>query len=429
MPVDDDTGLRVSRAAYRLETVPVLRQRLSVAMGLFVFFMGIGTFLEVTYYPARAHFAILLYGIEALVAIVGAGVCWVPGMAARSGTIAALTAVVLAACINTYHAQVAAQAERVATVLGCILNLLSVLLPWGWAGQGIAVLGTLGSFAVAGPYLVTQDALAFPAIVLVAAGTTSVWGAFFLDRYRFEAFRRTALQTEEAEIAAALAHVGADAQQAPRRRRHARAREPPRRRRVGCDWSSLFLFDERRRCLPARAPTSGSPPEILSELAQLEFPPDSLPLLQALRPGELVEIAAADEQDLVPPELLRRARRRVRAVRAGRRAASEIIGVLGDRLPRARRRVLAAPAAADARHRARHRDRARERPPDRGSAGGEPSQVGVRRDHVARAADAAERHHGLHRDARGRRARAARARVVAARSRASRSTPSSSSTW
>jgi signal transduction histidine kinase len=305
MPVDDDSGLRVSRAAYRLETVAVLRQRLSVAMGLFVFFMGIGTFLEVTLDPARARFALLLYGLEALLAIVGAGVCWIPGMAARSGTIAALTAVVLAACINTYHAQVGAQAERVATVLGCILNLLSVLLPWGWVGQGIAFLGTLGSFALAGPHLVTQDALAFPAIVLVAAGTTSVCGAFFLDRYRFEAFRRTALQTEEAEIAAALAHVG---QTLSKHLGVADILERVNRLTVdavGCDWSSLFIFDEHRGVYRL-ASNVGSRPEVVSDLTPLEFPPDSLPLLQALRPGELVAITNPDEQDLVPPELLRR---------------------------------------------------------------------------------------------------------------------------
>ena len=305
MPVDDDSGLRVSRAAYQSETVSVLRQRLAVAMGLFVFFMGIGTFLEATLYPARAQFALLLYGIEALIAIAGAGVCWIPGIAPRSGTIAAFTAVVLGACINAYHAEVGAQAERVATVLGCVLNLLSVLLPWGWVGQSIAFVGTLASFALAAPHFVTQDALAIPAIVLVATGTTSVWGAFFLDRYRFEAFRRTALQTEEAEIAAALAHVG---QTLSKHLGEADVLERVNRLAidaVGCDWSSLFIFDEHRGVYRL-ASNVGSRPDVVSDLRPLEFPPDSLPLLQALRPGELVAITHADEQDLVPPDLLRR---------------------------------------------------------------------------------------------------------------------------
>src|SRR5206468_1019282 len=46
--------------------------------------------------------------------------------------------------------------------------------------------------------------------------------------------------------------------------------------------------------------------EVVAELNHLEFPPDSLPLLQALRPGELVTIPDASHETLVPPELNRR---------------------------------------------------------------------------------------------------------------------------
>jgi signal transduction histidine kinase len=305
MSADADPGLRVSRAAYRVETVPVLRQRLSVAMAIFVFFMGIGTFFEATVFPERASLALLLYGLEALVAIGGSGACWLPRMRARSETIAALTAVTLLACINAYHATVHAQAERVATVLGCVLNTLSVLLPWGWGAQAVVALGSFASFAVAAPHFVTQDALAIPAIVLAAAGTTSVWGAFFLDRYRFEAFRRTALETEEAEIAAALAHVG---ETLSKHLGEADALERVNHLAVdvlGCDFSSLFLFDERRGAYWL-ASNVGSHPEVRAELKQLEFPPDSLPLLRALRPGELIAIPDASRETLVPPEMSRR---------------------------------------------------------------------------------------------------------------------------
>jgi signal transduction histidine kinase len=305
MPVETDPGLRVARAAYRLETVPALRQRLAVAMAIFVFFMGVGTVFEATYFPERARLAVLLYGLEAVVALAGTGACWLPRMRRHAGVIAGLTGVVLAACINGYHAAVHAQAERVATVLGCVLNTLSVTLPWGWVPQTTVALGTVASFAVAAPYFVTEDAFAIPAVVLLAASTTSVWGAFFLDRYRFEAFRRTALQTEEAEIAAALANAGESLSN--------HLGEPNVLERVnrlvvdllGCDFSSLFLFDERRGVYRLGS-NVGSSPEVIAELAQLEFPPDSLPLLQALRPGELVSIRDAGRATLVPPELNRR---------------------------------------------------------------------------------------------------------------------------
>ena len=121
----------------------------------------------------------------------------------------------------------------------------------------------------------------FPAMVLLCAATTSVWAAFFLDRYRFESFAHAALQTEEAEIAAALARIGETLSR--------RLGQPDvldqvnqlTREALACDWSSLYLFDPRRGVYWL-ASNVGSPPDVQAELAQLEFPPDSLSLLQAL---------------------------------------------------------------------------------------------------------------------------------------------------
>jgi hypothetical protein len=78
----------------------------------------------------------------------------------------------------------------------------------GWAAQTATAVGAVASFAAASPFFVTTDALVFPGMVLLCAATTSVWAAVFLDRYRYEAFAHAALQTEEAEIAAALARIG-----------------------------------------------------------------------------------------------------------------------------------------------------------------------------------------------------------------------------
>ncbi len=303
MPPHADHDTALSRPVFWRETAPVLRQRLTVVALTFSLFMGLGTFFEITYFPARADFARLLYTVEVLVALGGAATCWLPSMRERTRAVAIAVAVTLAACISFYHAGVGASAERVATVLGCVANLLSVLLPWGWTGQSIAALGFLASFAVASPYLVTSDALVISGVVLLTAVTTSIWCAFFLDRYRYEAFRRTALQTEEAEIAAALTHVGATLSQHLGRPDMLEQVNHLTVATLGCDWSSLFLFDERRRVYWLGA-NVGSRPEVRSELASLEFPPDSLPLLKELKPGSLVTITDASQQTLVPVELL-----------------------------------------------------------------------------------------------------------------------------
>jgi signal transduction histidine kinase len=295
----------VSRAVYRSETTAILRQRVAVAMGLFMLFMGVGTFFEIAYYPERMRVAVWLYSVEAGIAAVAVVLCRDRRFDAWSETIAVAVSVGEIALVCTYHAMVGAQAERVATILGCLLNLLSVLCPWGWTAQAATATGAVASFAAAARFFVTSDALVFPGMVLLCAATTSVWAAFFLDRYRLEAFTLAALQTEEAEIAAALARIGetlsrhlgqADVlDQVNRLTREA----------LGCDWSSLYLFDA-HRCVYWLASNVGSPPDVQTELKDLEFPPTSLTLLQALRPGELIEVEDAGDQSWVPVELMRR---------------------------------------------------------------------------------------------------------------------------
>src|SRR5206468_6755497 len=147
---------------------------------------------------------------------------------------------------------------------------------------------------------------------LLAGAATSVIGTAFLDRYRHDAFVRTALLAlasaltrEEAETAAVLVDIGETL--------NAHLGQPDMLERVnrlvveslGCDWSSIFVLDEARQAFRLHS-NVGSSPEVVGELAQLEFPWGSLPLLDALRPGEVLELAITDGRDLVPPDILRR---------------------------------------------------------------------------------------------------------------------------
>ncbi len=296
---------RSFQAAYWDETFPAVCQRFSVAIALFVLFMGVGAFVEGRYYPERATQAWLLWALEAAAGIVGAGISWLPRLRARVLSITAASAIAVIALICTYHGGVGASAERLATVLGCMLNLLAVLVPWARQAQAVTVLGTLASFGAADPHLVATESMTFPWVVLAAAATTSVCAAVFLHQYRFEAFRRTALQAEEAEISAALADFG---ETLSRNLGQEGLLEQVNRLAVSvlrCDFSSLFLFDERRGVY-ALASGFGGDPEALADLAGLDFAPDSLPLFARFQPGALIEMADTAEQDLVPPALMER---------------------------------------------------------------------------------------------------------------------------
>lgn len=302
-----DEEPRTSRTVYWRDSVPGLVQRFAVAIAVFVVFMAIGAAVEGYHYPTRAGRAWALWGLESLAGLAGVLGCLLPASrrVVRAG--AALSATSVAALVCAYHGSVNASAERLATVLGCILNLLAVVVPWGTVPQTFLALGTLGSFGLASPRLVATESVVFPFVVLAAAATTSICAAFFLDRYRFEAFRQTALQTEEAEVAAALGHVsrvlsrslGAD---------DVRAQVTQLTRTLlACDFASLFLCHGPGNSYQ-HASTSGGREDVVADLAGLELTPSLLPVLTELRPGALIEIARPDGHPLVSAALLERLR-------------------------------------------------------------------------------------------------------------------------
>src|SRR5579885_2123123 len=138
--------------------------------------------------------------------------------------------------------------------------------------------------------------------------------------------RRTAWQTEEAEIAETLVRVGETLGAHLDRPDIVEWVNRLAVEALGCDWSSTFLFDERRGVYWLAA-NVGSRPEVRTELAQLEFAPESLPLLERFQPGTLVEIPDASTGTLVPAALMRRTEA-ASALYAPIARGEKIIGVL-----------------------------------------------------------------------------------------------------
>jgi signal transduction histidine kinase len=316
-------------AAYAAETARLVRQRLALVAPLFVVLMGIGIAFEALSYPERRGTVLLFWVAESSVVVLAAVAIRLPGAERFTNVLGAGMTGGVAVLITWYATSVGAFAERNAMVVGALLNGLAVLVPWGArvqaAGAGIALVG----YAIVGSGLLAEapaDSWVLSWIATFVAAVTSVGGAFFLDRYRFEAFRRASLHAEEAEIAATLAKVtetlsaylGAPdmLEQLNRLSREA----------TGCDWSSTFLFDETRGVYRLAA-NVGSSDAVRETLQQTEFAPDSMPLLQSFRAGTLIEIESPERQSLVPVNILRRAEN-ASALYAPIGRGDSIVGVL-----------------------------------------------------------------------------------------------------
>jgi signal transduction histidine kinase len=292
--------------AYAAETARLMRQRLAIVAPLFVVLMGAGIAFEVFSYPERRATVLGFWVAESSLVVLAALVSRQPAFERFTATACAFMMGGVATLITAYDVVVGGHPERNAMTIITLLNGNAVLMPWGprvqAAGAGLALIG----YGVLGPMLPAPgESWVLSWIAVGVAAVTSVVGAYFLDRYRFEAFRRSSLHAEEADIAATLlkatetlsAHLGAPdmLEQLNRFAREA----------TGCEWTSTFLFDESRGVYRLAA-NVGSRETVLESLWQTEYAPESLPLLEGFRPGTLVEIASAKGQDLVPESVLRR---------------------------------------------------------------------------------------------------------------------------
>jgi signal transduction histidine kinase len=186
----------------------------------------------------------------------------------------------------------------------CLLTGASVLLPWGPVPQALAALAALGSFVWVLP-APPQDGAVSAALGLLVGALAAVSGAYFLQRERRASLVRTAMLSEEAEIGAALAHVG---QMLSANLNRPDMLEQVNRLAVeliGCDWSGTFTWHERPRGYRLGS-IFGLRADARTELAMLDFPSEVSPLLRAFRPDQLVEIASDDPRGLIPSHLRRR---------------------------------------------------------------------------------------------------------------------------
>jgi len=186
-------------------------------------------------------------------------------------------------------------------------------LPWSAIPQALAASAMLGSAIVA---LVVLNgslmAVIHLTVVFVVTGAASVMIAHAFARGRRERFvaaeALAASKSEaedEARVASLLVRVGETLGASLGQPDLLEPVTALARKALGCDWSSTFIWDETRKATRLAA-NCGSRPELVAELRNVEWALGSVPLVGAVRPGMLLEIADADAQTLMPQELMRR---------------------------------------------------------------------------------------------------------------------------
>jgi signal transduction histidine kinase len=191
--------------------------------------------------------------------------------------------------------------------------IAAALLPWGAWPQALAATAMTGA-GLTGLVIVSGSlaTVGHLTAAFAATATASVMIAHAAERGRRDRFGADAALAaskahaeDEAQVASTLVRVG-EALGAHLGRSDmlgtvcVLAREA-----LGCDWSSTFIWDDGRRTTRLVA-NAGSRPELVAELRDIEWSIDTVPLVSAVRPSGLFEIADATAQGVMPLDLMRR---------------------------------------------------------------------------------------------------------------------------
>ena len=311
-PPDPTPGWQRLVDDFRLESARLIRPRVGILLGMFGVLMGVVVLTEYRGYPDRRTAILTTFALELLAGGATLALCGRPRLLPHAPRIAAVFACWVSVCMSAYNAAV--QGEPTRLVMGQLSWLAGVvvLMPWGWDAQLVVALVATAAFAASGPVAPAAANLPFLFVALANGAATSVLGTYFLDRYRRDAFVQTsrlrhasAAQREEAEISAALLHVTETLSAQLDRPGMLEDVTLLTVEALDCDWSSIFVFDRQRAVFRLHT-NFGSSPAVQHVLRHLEFPPNSLPLTEALGRGSLVEIADASAQVLIPLDLMRR---------------------------------------------------------------------------------------------------------------------------
>jgi len=292
-------------AAYRSERTRLLAGRVPTAAAFFLVSVGLAAALDWSLHPERRPVLILVYGAQAMTAVLAVRASRSPALRPLVECTAAVFACVLTLLATAYLVVVGAPLELLTVTHLGFLAGASVLLPWTWRAQAAMSACVGAAFFVAAPLVhASADALVL-GLPVVVLGALTASGSYHLERYRREAFLTSARQTEEARTAAALAHVGETL--------HAHLHDPEMlarlcalaKEQLACDWSAVYLRDAATGSFRLRALTGPLGADERARLFAFEFNRETLPLLRLMEERELTEIPDAVRDPHIGPELAR----------------------------------------------------------------------------------------------------------------------------
>jgi signal transduction histidine kinase len=297
------------RRAYEADRAEMVRRRIPGAAGFFVVSIGAAALVDRWTNPERSAAVTGIFGTQIVLSLAAVAACRPKGVARFVEAVAAAFAVALALLANLYLLLVDAPLEHLTVTAVCFLAGGAVLLPWSWQAQLVVSLSIVASYLLAAPSLPTDVGHVTMALNVVVIAVLMVMATVRLDRYRFEAFARSATEAEEARVTTALARMG---EMLHSHLRDAGMLEHANRLALevlACDWSATFLWDDpadgyRLRSLAVR-PGLRLDDDRWALIASTIFGYDSLPLVRSLQLGRPVELQDDTSQTLVPAAVMR----------------------------------------------------------------------------------------------------------------------------
>jgi len=282
----------------------VLR-RLPVALAIFLGSIATSGVFEAVYFPERMPVFAAFFAAELAL---GAALHLSRERLAAAGLLIPAVALVASGLVTLmigYIVVTAADSRILAIALVCVMMGMSLFLPWTMRGQATLVVTVLVGFV--GNLLVNPTAEVLPAYQFfsVSAGAfLSLIGAYYVDMHRSAMVRESGLKDEAVFEARSLLHVASTLNSSLEADAVLERIVHSVRDALSCDYGIILLWDERRQVFRLAAGSTDRR-EFLEEARELDFGPDSFPIVKRLLTEEdIVELSAAYPPDPVTSAML-----------------------------------------------------------------------------------------------------------------------------